>query len=152
MLFCKVGASFEISKKLKCSIEPFFCDLTKVGHVIYRWKGCLKLIKIHIRNRVRTSSREEIYAIFYCHMTKLRIPCRPGNCAASSKMMNLDALPNASIQHFLFYKSNNHSHGILHDLLWRRKKIAPMTSLMTSQKNGSMENFNFFGNFKAHTF
>ena len=84
MLFCKLeGVSFEISKKLKFSIEPFFCDVindvigaifffffSKVGHVIYRWKGCLKLIKIHIRNRARTSSGE-IYAIFYFHVTKI---------------------------------------------------------------------------------
>ena len=28
MLFCKLeGVSFEISKKLKFSIEPFFCDV-----------------------------------------------------------------------------------------------------------------------------
>ena len=84
MLFCELeGVSFEISKKLIFSIEPFFCDVindvigaiffffSKVGHIIYRWKGCLKLINIHIRNRVRTSSGEGIHAIFYCHVTKI---------------------------------------------------------------------------------
>ena len=41
------------------------------GHVIYCWKGCLKLIKIHIRKRVSESSGEVIYAIFYCRVTKI---------------------------------------------------------------------------------
>ena len=78
MLFCKLeGVSFEISKKLKFSVEPFFYEVindvigailffffSKVGHVIYRWKGCLKLITIRIRNMGRKSCGEEICAHF----------------------------------------------------------------------------------------
>ena len=63
MLFYKLGVSFEISKKKKFSIEPFFCDVINdiIGAILFLLfsKGSLKLIKIHIRNRVRKSSGEE---------------------------------------------------------------------------------------------